>query len=309
MPFARRMIDAYGERAEAAGVKVVEVCGFEALPPDLCVALAARTARERWDEDLDAVDLAIDTRQPSGRLGLADFVSGGTLQSTAEAIGGEGAGALSDPAALIPDPAQAAEARARSPIPLAPRFDARGEVLAPMTPAAFINPAVIQRTAMLTAAELGRPFVAPRYREGVTVPGGGPTALRYVAAASLSATQAGFRALSRANPRVRERAAAGLRRVLPGSGFGPKGERLNEWSWRVDVEARTTGGRHVHTELDADGHPGYLATSKMLGETGLMLAEEGLTPERGGCLTPATALGTDHLDRFEPAGLRFAVVS
>lgn len=307
--FARRMIDTYDERARAAGVKLVEVCGFEALPPDLCVALAARTARERWDEDLDTVDLAIATRQPAGRLGLADFVSGGTLQSTAEAIGADGTGDLADPAALIPDPARAAEVRSRGPIPLAPRLDARGEVLAPMTPAAFINPAVIQRTAMLTAAELGRPFVAPRYREGVTVPGGGPTALRYLAAGAMAATQAGFRALGRANPKVRRRAAAGLRRALPGSGFGPKGERLNDWSWRVDLEARTGGGHHVHTELDADGHPGYLATSKMLGETGLMLAEDGLTPERGGCLTPATALGTDHLERFEAAGLRFAVVS
>lgn len=309
MPFARRMIDAYHERAAGAGVKVVETCGFEALPPDLCVALAARAARERWDEDLDAVDLAIETRQPAGRLGLADLVSGGTLQSTAETLGGEGAGDLADPAALIPDPAQAAEVRSRSPIPLAPRTSARGEVLAPMTPAAFINPAVIQRTAMLTAAELGRTFVVPRYREGIVLPGGGPKALRYVAAGTLSATQAGFRALSRANPKVRQRAAAGLRKILPDSGFGPKGERLEDWSWRVDLEARTTGGHHIHTQLDADGHPGYLATSKMLGETGLMLAEDGLTPERGGCLTPATALGTDHLDRFEPAGLRFAVVS
>lgn len=309
MPFARRMIDAYDERAVAAGVKVVEVCGFEALPPDLCVGLAARTARERWDEDLDTVDLEVDTRQPAGRLGLADFVSGGTLQSTAEAIGGEGAADIADPAALIPDPVRAAEVRSRSPIPIAPRFNARGDVLAPMTPAAFINPAVIQRSAMLTADELHRTFVPPRYREGVTVPGGGPTALRYAAAGALSATQAGFRALSRANPKVREGGARALRRVLPGSGFGPRGERLKDWSWRVDVEARTGGGKHVHTELDADGHPGYLATSKMLGEAGLMLAEDGLTPQRGGCLTPATALGTDHLGRFERAGLRFAVVS
>jgi short subunit dehydrogenase-like uncharacterized protein len=309
IPFARRMVDAYHERAEAAGVKVVEVCGFEALPPDIAVALAARTARERWDEDLDTVDLEIETRQPAGRLGLSDYVSGGTLQSTAEAIGGEGAGDLADPAALIPDPGLAAEVRSRSPIPLAPRTNARGDVLAPMTPAAFINPAVIQRTAMLTAAELGRAPHPPRYREGIVLPGGGPLPLRYAAAGTLSVTQAGFRALSRADPRVRERVAAGLRKLLPGSGFGPRGERLKDWSWRVDVEARTTGGHHVHTELDADGHPGYLSTSKMLGEAGLMLAEDGLTPERGGCLTPATALGTEHLDRFGPAGLRFAVVS
>ena len=55
------------------------------------------------------------------------------------------------------------------------------------------------------------------------------------------------------------------------------------------------------------GIPGYLATARMLGEAGLMLAEPGLTPDRAGCLTPATALGTESLARFERARLRFSV--
>ena len=45
IPFVRQMIDAYDARATEAGVKVVQVCGFEALPPDLMVQLAAETAR------------------------------------------------------------------------------------------------------------------------------------------------------------------------------------------------------------------------------------------------------------------------
>jgi short subunit dehydrogenase-like uncharacterized protein len=116
MPFVRRTIDAYHERAAAAGVKVVQVSGFEALPPDLAVLLAAETARERWGEELAEVDLEVATQQPEGRIGLSDLISGGTLQSTAEAIGGEGAETLSDPAALIGDPALAEAIRRRSPI-------------------------------------------------------------------------------------------------------------------------------------------------------------------------------------------------
>ncbi len=310
MPFARRTIDAFDERAAQSGAKVVQVSGFEALPPDITVQLAAETARERWDEDLAEVDLLIATQQPSGRLGLADFVSGGTMQSSAEALGGEGAAELSDPAALIPDPTVAAEVRQRSPIALAPRVNADGDVIAPMAPAAFINPAVIHRTAMLSAEAAGRPAVPFRYREGMTMPGSAPTLpLRYAGAAVLAGTQLGSRALSRAKPSVRERAAGWLRKLLPGSGFGPSGERLEQWSWQVDVDARTTGGHHVRTRLDADGHPGYLATAKMLGEAGLMLAEEGATPQGGGCLTPAAALGTANVGRFERAGLRFAVIS
>jgi short subunit dehydrogenase-like uncharacterized protein len=310
MPFVRRMIDAYHDRAAAAGLKVVQASGFEALPPDLAVLLAAETARGRWEEDLAEVDLEVAMQQPAGRLGLADVVSGGTMQGTAEVLGDPGAAGIADPAVLITDPEVAAEVRRRSPISLAPRFNARGAVVAPMTPAAFINPAVIQRSAALIAAERGRRAEPVRYREGVAIPGGAATLpLRYAAAATLGATQAGFRALTRARPAVRRRAAGVLRKILPSSGFGPSGSRLDEWAWQVAVDARTAAGHHVRVDVDADGHPGYLATARMLGEVGLLLAEDGATPERGGCLTPATALGTAHLDRFERAGVRFSVSS
>lgn len=75
------------------------------------------------------------------------------------------------------------------------------------------------------------------------------------------------------------------------------------------VDARTTGGKDVRVAVEADGHPGYLATARMLGEAGLLLAEPGLTPERAGSLTPATAIGTKSIDRFERAQVRFSVES
>ena len=52
IPFVRQMIDAFDARAAQAGVKLVQVCGFESLPSDLAVLLAAETARERWGEGL-----------------------------------------------------------------------------------------------------------------------------------------------------------------------------------------------------------------------------------------------------------------
>jgi short subunit dehydrogenase-like uncharacterized protein len=45
----------------------------------------------------------------------------------------------------------------------------------------------------------------------------------------------------------------------------------------------------------------------MLGEAGILLAEDGATPEGAGCLTPATALGTESAPRFERARVRFTV--
>jgi short subunit dehydrogenase-like uncharacterized protein len=310
IPFVRRMIDAFHDRAAAAGVKVVQVCGFEALPPDMAVLLAAETARERWGEDLAEADVDVATKQPVGRLVPADLISGGTLQSMAEALGGEGAEEIPDPAALISDPVRAMAVRRRSPVELSPRFNGRGDAIAPMTPIAFINPAVIQRSAALLAAERGGEAEPLRYREGSAIPGGAATVpLRYAAAGALAGMQAGFRALTRARPSVRDRSADIMRRILPSSGFGPSGDRLDEWSWRLVADARTAAGRHVRVEVDADGHPGYLTTAKLLGEVGLLLAEDGATPERAGCLTPATALGTAGLPRFERAGARFSVAS
>jgi len=310
IPFVRRMIDAFHDRAAAAGVKVVQVSGFEALPPDLAVLLAAETARERWGEELVEADLDVATQQPAGRLSPADLISGGTLQSMAEALGDEASDSVADPAALIPDPAFAAAVRRSSPIELVPRFNGRGEAIAPMTPLAFINPAVIHRTVALSAAERGVDPEPLRYREGIGIPGGPASLpLRYAAAAALAGTQAGFRAMTRARPSLRAPTANLMRKALPSSGFGPSGSRLEQWSWQVAVDARTASGHHVRVDVDADGHPGYLTTAKILGEAGLLLAEDGATPRRAGCLTPALALGTGPLDRLERAGARFSVSS
>jgi short subunit dehydrogenase-like uncharacterized protein len=236
------------------------------------------------------------------------MISGGTFQSMAEMIGHPDPGALTDPAALIDDAAAADAVRARSPIALRPRTDSRGAAVGPMAPTAFINPAVIQRTAALAAKDRGATLAPFRYREGVAL-GGPPLTLplRYGAMSALSGVQAGMRAMIRARPAVRERVAERLRAVLPSSGFGPAADRLESWRWRLAIDARTTGSRELSVLVDAEGHPGYLTTARMLGEAGLMLSEPGVTPQRAGCLTPALALGTDHLERFERAKLRFTV--
>ncbi len=309
IPFARRMLDRFGEAAERARVKIVQTCGFESLPPDLAVRLAAEAASERHGEQLAEVDLEIAiTATPPGIPRPTDLLSGGTIQSMAEVTGDPDAARLADPALLIEDEALARSVRARSPVSLAPRRGSGGAVLAPMTPAAFINPAVIHRSAALAAAESGEPAAPFAFREGVAIGGPAPTLpLRYAAAGALSAMQAGMAAAARSSPATRQRISAAMRRALPSSGFGPRADRLEQWRWRLVVHARTTGGRAIEAVVEAEGHPGYLATARMMGEAGLLLGEAGTTPERSGYLTPATALGTASARRFERARLRFSV--
>lgn len=308
IPFVRRTIDAFDERARAAGVKVVQVCGFEALPADLAIQLAAEAADERWGEALSEVDLEVEILStPPGMPRASDFLSGGTMQSMAEIAGDADAGRLSDPALLITNEAAAERVRERSPITLAPRRGAGGAVVAPMSPAAFINPAVIHRSAYLAAGS-GETFTPFRYREGVALAGSAPTLpLRFAAAGAISGIQGGLAALVRARPAVRTRVSEAMRRGLPSSGFGPRADRLEDWHWRMSVAAATAAGQRLEVEVDADGHPGYLATARMLGEAGLMLADPGASSSSSGCLTPAAALGTEAIERFEHARLRFEV--
>ena len=304
IPFVRQMIDAYDARAAEAGVKIVEVAGFEALPPDLAVLLAAETARERFGEGLAEADVEISVSGPPGMPRPSDMISGGTLQSLAAATGGDDASAVTDSAALITDAARAEEVRRRSPINgraaarserHGDRADGAGRVHQPGR-----DPPDARR---LTAPA---PF---RYREGFRLRGPALTLPLRLAAAG--AARRGRR------PRLRPPLARGRRcasesaersaRSSPGPGSARPASGWRGWSWRMTATARTAGGQEVRVELDADGHPGYLATARMLGEAGLLLAEEGLTPDRAGCLTPATAIGTESLARFERARLRFSV--
>ena len=301
IPFARRMLDRYGEGAAAAGMRVVQVCGFEALPADLAVLIAHESAQERWGQELAKVEAVTALRPPPGRMRASDSVTGGTAQSMAAVMADPDARAVTDPAALIQDPARAAEVRDASPIGLLPRRE-NGAVIAPMQPAAFINPAVIQRTAALA----GR--AAFSYQEGVAIHGGTASLpARLAVAGTLAGVQAGFGMLSRAGAGVRAPIARGLGKLLPDSGYGPQPDRLNDWSWTVRVRATSTGGESLSVLVEADGHPGYLTTARMLGEAGLLLGEAGATPDRTGFLTPATALGTDSAARLERAGIRFRV--
>lgn len=308
LPFVREMIADFAGPAREAGVKIVQVSGFEALPPDLMVALADEQARERFGAGLESVDIEVRIISPPGLPRPSDGISGGTFQSVAAMAGAEDAAAIEDPAILITDPGVAAAVRRVSPIALKPRRGEEGAVLAPMAPAAFINPGVIHRSASLIAAAEGRAPEPFRYREAIVLDGGPVTlAARWGIAGLMSASQVGARALARSRPAVRRPVASALARFGPSSGFGPDGDRMEGWKWTMKARGRTARGETVTVLLDADGHPGYLATARLLGEAGMLLAEDGATPQRAGCLTPAAALGTACLDRFAHARLRFSV--
>ena len=90
LPFVREMIDELPRAgAREAGVKLVQVCGFEALPADLLVARAGASARaSAGRRRSQTVDVRGAMTPPPGLPHASDMVSGGTFQSLA-AVAGE----------------------------------------------------------------------------------------------------------------------------------------------------------------------------------------------------------------------------
>jgi short subunit dehydrogenase-like uncharacterized protein len=306
IPFVRRMIDRFHASASAAGIKVVQVCGWECLPADLAVLLASQEASERWGEIVTEAELAMTLRLPARYRPVAGE-GAATFRSMLAVLRDQDSRRALDPAALVPNEADAARIRRRSPISLRVRREADGTVLAPIVPYAFIGPPVIHRTAALLAAERDAPLEPLGYREALTLTGSAASLpLRWAAGAALAGTQAAMAGLLRAQPPVRQRVEKTLAPLLPHTGYSPPLAQQRQWGWGASLTARTGGGHRVRVEIESEGHFGYLATGRIMGEAGLLLAEPGL-PQRAGCLTPATALGSASAERFRRARLRFAV--
>jgi short subunit dehydrogenase-like uncharacterized protein len=302
MQFIRRVITEFDEAARTAGVKVVQPAGFESLAPDLLVRALAERAKERFQQPLEKVDLEGRIKLPPGLPRPSDGMSGGTSQTMIAALLDDDAAVAVDPAALTADSARAEQIRSLSPIKLRPRRGTDGSVIAPMIPVAFINPAVMHRSAELSGDP---PF---RYREGTALPGAGAMRAPSLALAGiLGGLQSLQRSSVHASPAARRRYARMMGAVMPASGFGPRPDRLEGWTWSMTVHARTTGGHTVEGRVSGSGHVGYLATARMIGEAGLLLSEDGITPSAVGCLPPSLALGTMNLSRFTPAGLLFQI--
>lgn len=298
-----RRTDAKHEAAESAGIAIVQTAGFEALPADLAVELARDALAPAR---LIAADVQLAVTPPSS-VGADDGISGGTAQSIVAVLADPADPALDDVAFRIPERADAARVRSASPNRLWPRITA-GRVIAPMVPVAFINPPVLHRTAWLRSREAGERFIPLRYRDGMRFGRfsgvGGMLAL--IAAQVNAAVQAIVIGSGRLPVAIRRPLARAVGRMLPQSGSGPSGARLDDWSWQLHAVGIADDARRARVRLDANGHPGYGTTARMIAELALILAD-GSGTGRTGCITPALAVGAHSAPRFARAGMRFTV--
>lgn len=285
--FVRDCIDRFHDRAVAAGVRIVNSCGYDSIPSDLGVLLLHQRAAA------DGAGTLTDTVLTAKAKGGA---SGGTIDSMRaqmEALAEDRSKrrVVGDPYALSPDRAGEPDVGPQ-PDSFPPRRDPLiGEWTAPFFMGPY-NTRIVRRSNALTGWAYGREL---RYRE-VMAFGSQPAG-----AAVAAGVTGGLAALVGAMSLEPSRRL--LDRVLPKPGNGPSQKTMDAGSFRSDVHTRTTSGARYRAVIAAQGDPGYKATAVMLGESALALA---LEPERlpaaAGVLTPATAIGAVLVERLRAAG-------
>ena len=286
--FIRDSIDRCHDVAAAAGARIVHCCGFDSVPSDLGVLGLHEAARADGAGDLEDTTLVVTA--------LRGGVSGGTLASMMGQQAEVRASAqlrqiVADPYALSPDRA-AEPGLGDERDPDWARYDGDLRMWTGPFAMAGINTRVVRRSNALQGWAYGRRF---RYRE-VTGFGAGPAAPLLAGAAStaLKAAEAGL---------AFGPSRAMLARLLPAPGQGP-GERARRTGYfRIQIHTRTSVGARYLGAVEAQGDPGYAATSVMLGETALCLAlDTDQLPDCVGVLTPATAMGAALTARLRSAG-------
>ncbi len=301
IPLLRRVIDRFDEPARKAGVQVVQMAGWEAMPADLTALIACKRAVKGGAGDdgpgaaepIESVTVSISfKRMPAGGVPFKQSVSAGTLASIVEMLDDVEAGLVGRPDALLPPGA----VYRGGPRPAAMRFGASevdGRVMGPVVPVAFLNPPIVHRTAALLAAERGATYRPAVYSEGVDVgrSNGSAGFRRKVRAALRGSVQGIAVGMSRLPLMVRHAIASQIRKILPDAGTGPSGSYLHDWKWAVTACATSREGVVGTATIEGTGHPGYTATAAIIVEVALSMAKHAGQSYRSGCITPALAIG------------------
>jgi short subunit dehydrogenase-like uncharacterized protein len=269
--FVDGLLERHAARARAAGVRIVNCCGFDSVPHDLGVYFAMRELRPTEPVVVEAFVQA------------GGGISGGTWHSAIGIFS-----QLRELRRSRPRRREVMTGRKVHSLPLRPRHEP--EVSGWVLPFPSIDPQIVMRSAR--ALELyGPDFAYGHYVRVKSLP----------RAVGLGAGVGAVVALSQVGP-TRELL---LRYKRPGE--GPSDEARAKGYFRVTVLARTTRERLIARV--SGGEPGYTETSKMISECALaLLVDRDKLPDARGILTPAVAFGDVLLERLRAAGIRFEVV-
>jgi trans enoyl reductase len=295
-PFIRDSIDLYHKQAQDTGARIVHACGFDSIPSDLTVYSLFRKAREDGAGELLDTDFVVRS--------FAGGLSGGTLASMLEVLDATSSDAdvrrqFADPYTLTPDRNAEPELGAQPDL----RWR-RGRQIAPeltgLWTAGFMmaptNTRIVRRSNALQDWAYGSRF---RYSEHMSL---GSSAIAPVSSAVVNGVGNAVSGLGSRYFRLLPRRL--VERVLPKPGTGPSEAVRERGHYKIETYTTTTSGTRYVATIAQCGDPGYKATSVLLGESGLALANDrdDLTELRG-VLTPVAAMGDALLARLPAAGV------
>ncbi len=279
--FLRRMIDRHDAEAKQSGARLVPTCGYDSIPSDLGTRFVFDAYRERYGEDPRALVHAAGESKGGA--------SGGTIASMLTLFDEAGRDPavrrlLADPYALVDGPRGT---DGRDPLGVGHSKEL-GLWTGPFVMAA-VNSRVVRRTSAILAREGRGGYGDARYEEVMSTGKGLGGAL---AATALTVGFAGAVGALAIGP-VRRFIAA---RFLPKPGEGPS-EELRKSGYFVSRFAASGPAGVVRATMRGEGDPGYDATSRLLGESAMCLAFDGLDSP-GGMRTPASTMAAPLLARL-----------
>ncbi|TPV96713.1 MAG: saccharopine dehydrogenase [Myxococcales bacterium FL481] len=276
--FQREMIDRFHDEAARAGVKIVVAAGIDSVPSDLGTQFAIEQLDKRGQRAAQVKALFRD---------YAGSFSAGT-NKTLETL------------AKLPESGDYDATFCRDPYVLAPNADRK---LENETITGWDRPTFDPDFKAFGTPFFMAPINARIVRRSLAL--GGHLPCSYAEGLSLGAgLRAGWLWISRGFGYF----VGDPIPLSPKSGQGPPRWLREAGKFRVTLKATSANGKHTAVvEVRGRGDPGYLATSKIVGEVGLCLAvDQEELPQRGGVLTPALAMGPVLRDRLCAAeGNRF----
>lgn len=285
----RAMLDQHLSTAVASGARIVPSCGFDSIPSDIGVFCLQNHAIDTYGTPCDEITLLVKA--------MKGGASGGTVASMLTAM--DQARQDRDIAKILLDPYALNPLGERDgpdgPDQAGVEFNADAGVWTGPFIMAAVNTRIVRRSNALRDFPYGRDF---RYREA-TITGGG--AGGWCKSALLTAGLGSFMLASS----VAFTRKTIVPRLVPKPGEGPTAQQRENGFFNLQLIGKLPDGKLLRLRVKGDRDPGYGSTSKMLAESAVCLARNKLDVA-GGFWTPASAMGTQLLDRLRKnAGLSF----
>jgi short subunit dehydrogenase-like uncharacterized protein len=285
----RAMIDRHQSTAVASGARIVPSCGFDSIPSDIGVLCLQNHALDAYGAPCDEITLLVKA--------MKGGASGGTVASMLTAMDQarqdrDIAKILSDPYALNPAGERGGP---DGPDQTGVEFNADAGVWTGPFIMAAVNTRIVRRSNALCDFPYGRDF---RYREA-TITGSGSGG--WCKSALLTAGLGTFMLASS----IAFTRKTIVPRLVPKPGEGPTAQQRENGFFNLQLIGKLPDGKLLRLRVKGDRDPGYGSTSKMLAESAICLAQNKLDVA-GGFWTPASAMGTQLLDRLRNnAGVSF----